>query len=92
MNGEPAADHRPLILDENATDDARMLVQLRKSPQVRILDLRDVLRAELAKVRRPPADLGGPETDRWVYYPWRRTLVGLPGEKTFRAIRLDRNW
>ncbi|MFI7667977.1 Rv1355c family protein [Nocardia sp. NPDC049526] len=91
MNGELTADHRPLILDENATDDARILVQLRKSPQVRILDLRDVLRAELAKVRRPPADLGGPETDRWVYYPWRRTLVGLPGEKTFRAIRLDRN-
>ncbi|WP_062986484.1 Rv1355c family protein [Nocardia anaemiae] len=91
MNGDLTADHRPLILDENATADAQILVQLRKSPQVRILDLRDVLRAELAKVRRPPPDLGGPETDRWVYYPWRRTLVGLPGEKTFRAIRLDRN-
>lgn len=91
MNGDLTADHRPLILDENVIDDAQTLVQLRKSPQVRILDLRDVLRAELVKVRRPPSDLGGPETDRWVYYPWRRTLVGLPGEKTFRAIRLDRN-
>ncbi|MFI6775313.1 Rv1355c family protein [Nocardia sp. NPDC050412] len=91
MNGDLTADHRPLILDENASVDAPILVQLRKSPQVRILDLRDVLRAELAKVRRPPPDLGGPETDRWVYYPWRRALVGLPGEKTFRAIRLDRN-
>ncbi|WP_433199141.1 Rv1355c family protein [Nocardia sp. CA-107356] len=91
MNGDLITDHRPLILDEMAVDDAQLLVQLRKSPQVRILDLRDVLRAELVKVRMPPADLGGPETDRWVYYPWRRTLVGLPGEKTYRAIRLDRN-
>lgn len=87
----PMADHRPLILDETATDDAQILVQLRKWPWVRILDLRDVLRAELDKVRTPPPDLGGPETDRWVFYPWRRTLVGLPGEKTYRAIRLDRN-
>ncbi|MFX0576004.1 Rv1355c family protein [Nocardia nepalensis] len=91
MNGDLPADHRPLILDETTADDAHVLVQLRKSPQVRIHDLRDVLRAELAKVRRPPPDLGGPETDRWVYYPWRRTLVGLPGEETYRAIRLDRN-
>lgn len=87
----PMADHRPLILDETATDHAQILVQLRKWPWVRILDLRDVLRAELDKVRTPPPDLGGPETDRWVFYPWRRTLVGLPGEKTYRAIRLDRN-
>ncbi|WP_433731450.1 Rv1355c family protein [Nocardia sp. CA-129566] len=91
MNGDLTAEHRPLILDEMAVADAQILVQLRKSPLVRIHDLRDVLRAELAKVRRPPADLGGPETDRWVYYPWRRTLVGLPGEKVYRAIRLDRN-
>ncbi|MGY4099771.1 Rv1355c family protein [Nocardia sp. R16R-3T] len=91
MNGDLTADYRPLILDENATYDAQILMQLRKAPQVRILDLRDVLRAELAKVRRPPSDLGGPETDRWVYYPWRRAVVGLPGEKTFRTIRLDRN-
>jgi molybdopterin/thiamine biosynthesis adenylyltransferase/nitroreductase len=93
MNGDPGpvADYRPLILDENAPDDVSILVQLRKSPQVRIVDLRDVLRAELATVRTPPADLDGSESDRWVYYPWRRTLVGLSGERTYRAIRLDRN-
>ncbi|TQM30521.1 Rv1355c family protein [Nocardia bhagyanarayanae] len=93
MNGDPGpgADYRPLILDETVPDEASVLTQLRKSPMIRILDLRDVLHAELRKVHNPPDDHGGPETDRWVYYPWRRTLVGLPGEQTFRAIRLDRN-
>ncbi|MET8777746.1 Rv1355c family protein [Nocardia sp. NPDC004654] len=91
MNGDPGpgADYRPLILDETVPDEASVLTQLRKSPMIRILDLRDVLHAELRKVHNPPQ--GGPENDRWVYYPWRRTLVGLPGEQTFRAIRLDRN-
>ncbi|MEV0030474.1 Rv1355c family protein [Nocardia sp. NPDC050793] len=93
MNGDPGpgADYRPLILDETVPDEASVLAQLRKSPMIRIVDLRDVLRAELDKVHNPPDDVGGPETDRWVYYPWRRTLTGLPGERTYRAIRLDRN-
>ncbi|MEV6429209.1 Rv1355c family protein [Nocardia sp. NPDC051463] len=92
MNGDPGpvADYRPLILDEDAPHDAPILLQLRKSPQVRIVDLRDVLHSELDKVRSRPA-LDEPDPDRWIYYPWRRTLVGLPGERTYRAIRLDRN-
>ncbi|MBF6215290.1 Rv1355c family protein [Nocardia puris] len=93
MNGDPGpgAEHRPLILDENVPDQAQVLVDLRKSPTIRILDLRDALRAELAGVHNPPGDVGGPEQDRWVYYPWRRTLVGLLGERAYRAVRLDRN-
>ncbi|MEV0244989.1 Rv1355c family protein [Nocardia sp. NPDC050712] len=90
MNGDvgPGGDYRPLILDESAPADTAMLTQLRKSPRVRIHDLRDMLRLELGKITNPaPA---APE-DRWVYYPWRRTLVGLLDETSYRAIRLDRN-
>jgi len=35
------------------------------------------------------ADLG--ELPRWVFYPWRRTLVSVLGPTSFRRLRLDRN-
>ncbi|MFC9893635.1 Rv1355c family protein [Nocardia sp. NPDC127579] len=90
MNGDlgPRADFRPLILDESAPADTPMLTQLRKSQLVRIHDLRDVLRQELGTLTNP---ISTEPEDRWVYYPWRRTLVGLLDETSFRAIRLDRN-
>ncbi|WP_194815880.1 Rv1355c family protein [Nocardia sp. XZ_19_385] len=90
MNGDPGpgVDYRPLTLDESAPHDAPMLAQLRKSPRIRILDLRDVLRVELGKITNPVAE---EPSDRWVYYPWRRTVVGLLDEVSYRAIRLDRN-
>ncbi|GAB2644458.1 Rv1355c family protein [Nocardia goodfellowii] len=90
MNGDvgPGVDYRPLILDESAPGDAPMLAQLRKSARIRILDLRDPLRRELGKITNP---IEAEPTDRWVYYPWRRTMVGLLDETSFRALRLDRN-
>ncbi|MEU8896350.1 Rv1355c family protein [Nocardia sp. NPDC048505] len=90
MNGDlgPGVDYRPLILDESAPEDLAVLAQLRKSPRVRIVDLRDMLRLELGKITEPPT---ATSSDRWVYYPWRRALVGLLDEVSYRAIRLDRN-
>jgi len=83
--------YRPLILDEHVPGDAATLTRLRTTPAVGIRDLRDSIRAELSRICAPPTEPEGAEADRWVYYPWRRTLVGLPGPRTFRAIRLDRN-
>ncbi|HLS79637.1 MAG TPA: Rv1355c family protein [Nocardia sp.] len=88
---EAQARYRPLILDENVPDDLAVLARLRATPTVAIRDLRDAIRAELAKLCEPPIDPGDLADERWVYYPWRRTLLGLPGERVFRAIRLDRN-
>lgn len=88
---DTAAGYRPLILDEHAADDAATLTRLRATPTVAVLDLRDSIRAELSRICAPPVEPEGAVADRWVYYPWRRTLVGLPGPRTFRAIRLDRN-
>ncbi|MET7771590.1 Rv1355c family protein [Nocardia sp. NPDC005366] len=84
-------EYRPLILDEADPQDARILAELRNRPHIETIDLRGPLRAEfdrLADAGIPGAD---PESDRWIHYPWRRALIGLPGPRMFRAIRLDRN-
>ncbi|BDT97570.1 Rv1355c family protein [Nocardia sputorum] len=86
-----AADHRPLILDPADPEDARMLAALRDDPRLEFRDLRAALRAELGKMVAPPDIPEGPEADRWIYYPWRAAVIGLPGPRTFRLIRLDRN-
>src|SRR5690606_27276768 len=73
---EAQARYRPLILDENVPDDLAVLARLRATPTVAIRDLRDAIRAELAKLCEPPIDPGDLADERWVYYPWRRTLLG----------------
>ncbi|MGQ4598284.1 Rv1355c family protein [Nocardia sp. R6R-6] len=83
--------HRPVLLDPADPGDARTLAALRDDPRVEFTDLRDLLRAELGKMVAAPNISEGPEADRWVHYPWRATVLGLPGPRTFRAIRLDRN-
>ncbi|MGK8501466.1 Rv1355c family protein [Nocardia asiatica] len=86
-----AADHRPLILDPADPEDARILAALRADPHIEFLDLRESLRAERGKMVAPPEIPEGPEADRWIYYPWRAAVIGLPGPRTYRSIRLDRN-
>ncbi|MGY5307809.1 Rv1355c family protein [Nocardia gipuzkoensis] len=85
------ADHLPLILDPADPEDARILAALRADPHIEFRDLRASLRAERGKMVAAPDIPEGPEADRWIYYPWRAAVVGLPGPRTFRAIRLDRN-
>ncbi|WP_063052602.1 Rv1355c family protein [Nocardia arthritidis] len=85
------AEYRPLILDPADPADARTLEGLRDDPHVELRDLRASLRAERGKMVAAPDIPEGPEADRWIYYPWRAAVVGLPGPRTFRLIRLDRN-
>ncbi|WP_067476768.1 Rv1355c family protein [Nocardia amamiensis] len=85
------APHRPLILDGTDPDDARTLATLRDDRRIEFIDLRRSLRAELGKMVAAPDISEGPEADRWIYYPWRAAVIGLPGRRTFRTIRLDRN-
>ncbi|WP_227999250.1 Rv1355c family protein [Nocardia australiensis] len=87
----PVAQHRPLILDEADPHDAETLAELRNRPYLEFTDLRAVLRAEFDRIFAAKSRGDGPESDRWIYYPWRRAVVGLPGERTFRATRFDRN-
>ncbi|REE96767.1 Rv1355c family protein [Thermomonospora umbrina] len=86
-----AQDHRPLILDPARADDAAVLDDLRSRGDIVVSDLREPIRAELAGLLDLPEVGEGPEHDRWVHYPWRRRVVALPGPRTMRLVRLDRN-
>lgn len=84
-------EYRPLILDPRDSDDERALAGLRGTPHIEFNDLRGLLAAEFGRLNDPPETGEGPADDRWVYYPWRRSVMALPGPRTFHAIRLDRN-
>jgi len=84
-------EYRPLILNPGDPDDERALAGLRSTPHIEINDLRGLLATEFGRLNDPPETAEGPADDRWVYYPWRRSVLVLPGPRTFRAIRLDRN-
>ncbi|MGP4113351.1 Rv1355c family protein [Streptomyces sp. 4N509B] len=83
--------YRPRLLDEADPGDARVLAALRAEPGTVFRDLRAELRAEFAGLAAPPELPEGPEADRFVHYPWRRAVLGLPGPLLLRAVRLDRN-
>ncbi|BDT89119.1 Rv1355c family protein [Nocardia cyriacigeorgica] len=89
--GDPGVEYRPLILDPQHPGDARVLAELRARGDIEFRDLRDLLDREFAELSDPLEREEGPESDRWIYYPWRRRVLGLPGPQTLRAIRLDRN-
>ncbi len=87
----PGEEWRAEVLDRRIPEDAARLDRLRAEPGVVVVDrLAEQLRG-LAAVRAPvPADHRA-EGDRWVHYPWRRTVVRVLGPVSFRALRLDRN-
>ncbi|MEV0297282.1 Rv1355c family protein [Nocardia sp. NPDC050710] len=85
------AEYRPLILDEADPEDARTLAELRARPHTECSDLRGLLRTEFDRIKAGEISAQAAESDRWIYYPWRRALVGLPGPHIFRSVRLDRN-
>ncbi|MGW4353049.1 Rv1355c family protein [Nocardia sp. NPDC004582] len=93
MNNENPAvgEYRPLLLDELNSNDAEQLARLRADPRIEFSDLRDLLRSEFSGLLDPPELSEGPEFDRWIYYPWRRTVIAMPGPQVMRALRLDRN-
>ncbi|MGW0636020.1 Rv1355c family protein [Nocardia salmonicida] len=80
---------RPSVLDDAVPADAAELARIREIPGVSVIDLRPAMRSELARLKgAPDAD---PADDRWVYYPWRSSVVAIVGAAAFRAIRQDRN-
>jgi molybdopterin/thiamine biosynthesis adenylyltransferase len=87
-SGDPS---QALVLDDSVAEDREVLRQLRAQPMVQVLDHLAQQLGELRRLRpRVDSDLLG-ERPRWVYYPWRRSLVSLLGPRSFRALRLDRN-
>jgi molybdopterin/thiamine biosynthesis adenylyltransferase len=80
-----------LVLDAADHTDKAMLDRLRADPAIEFLDHRDAQLEEARKLLPPPDPELVAEPCRWVYYPWRRTVVAVLGPRAFRAVRLDRN-
>jgi molybdopterin/thiamine biosynthesis adenylyltransferase len=79
------------VLDSSDAEDAAVLRNLRSEPGIEFVDGLPAQKSRLERLTPPPqADLLD-EPPRWVFYPWRRTVVGVLGPRAFRHVRLDRN-
>lgn len=91
MNATSGLEYRARIIDESNSKDADFLAALRADRCNEFRDSIDLQVRELeALLPEPAVDLLS-ESHRWIYYPWRRTVIRALGPKGFRALRLDRN-
>ncbi|HEY5881343.1 MAG TPA: Rv1355c family protein [Nakamurella sp.] len=81
----------PEILSDDDANDHERLGALRQDPAVEITDHRSMLAGQLADLYPTTGHDHSQEPGRWVYYPWRRTLIGILGPSSFHRLRLDRN-
>ncbi|MET0966941.1 MAG: Rv1355c family protein [Nakamurella sp.] len=79
-----------LLVDDDPSDQ-QLLSRLRADPLTEVLELRQEMRRQLERLLPSPTTVELAEPARWVFYPWRRTLVSVPGPVSFRRLRLDRN-
>lgn len=84
-------EHSAQILDPTVATDSERLDELRADPTIEVLDNHGRQLASLGALRPQPDTELLDEPGRWVYYPWRRTVVSVLGPRGFRALRLDRN-
>jgi molybdopterin/thiamine biosynthesis adenylyltransferase/nitroreductase len=82
---------RPVVLDMQQRSHREVLQVLREDTSLQILDRYSEQHAQLAELKPAPATSMLDEGQRWVYFPWRRTVVRLLPPKGFTALRLDRN-
>jgi molybdopterin/thiamine biosynthesis adenylyltransferase/nitroreductase len=82
---------RPVVLDVAKRAHREVLQVLREDTSLQVLDRYLDQRAELEALRPPPSQALLEDGQRWVYYPWRRTVVRLLAPRAFAALRLDRN-
>jgi molybdopterin/thiamine biosynthesis adenylyltransferase len=78
-----------IVLNSDDPVDRVRLEELRADARIEFIDNVGQQQAGLRQLR-PPTDVSN-EAIRWVYYPWRRTVVGVLGPRAFRLLRLDRN-
>ncbi|MGC2655739.1 MAG: Rv1355c family protein [Mycobacterium sp.] len=85
------ASNRAQVLDPAEPTDTALLEQLRANPVIEFVDHHGEQLEELRALRPPPDAELIAEPGRWVYYPWRRTVVAVLGPRALRKVRLDRN-
>src|ERR1700712_1093242 len=78
------------ILAESVASDAVRIQQLERVG-VELIDPADAQRSGLLELMPSLPDELRDEPLRWVYYPWRHSMVRILGPAAFRALRTDRN-
>ncbi|CAN3128130.1 Rv1355c family protein [Mycobacterium sp. smrl_JER01] len=79
------------VLDPDQPADRQVLTALRNDPSIAFIDSGARQADTLAGLRPAPSAELTAEPRRWVYYPWRRTVVSVLGPRGFARVRSDRN-
>jgi molybdopterin/thiamine biosynthesis adenylyltransferase len=80
-----------IVLNPDDPADSVLLTELRADTRIEFIDNVRQQQTALQRLRPPPQPDVSAEPIRWVYYPWRRTVVSVLGPRAFRLLRLDRN-
>lgn len=88
---DDAARCNGIVLNSEDPVDKDLLQKLRADARIEFIDNVHQQQAGLQRLRPPPQPAVSAEPIRWVYYPWRRTVVSVLGPRAFRLFRLDRN-
>lgn len=79
------------VLVETDPHDLHLLTELRADSGIEFIDTSELQRNELRGLLPAPDPETLAEPTRWVYYPWRRTVIALLGPLGCGAARLNRN-
>ncbi|MCZ4518168.1 Rv1355c family protein [Rhodococcus ruber] len=82
---------QPVIFDKTDAAQCAALKELEQDTSLTFLDERETQRNGLRTLLPSPEQSLLDENDRWVYFPWRKTVVAVLGPMSFRHLRLDRN-
>ncbi|UXA09897.1 Rv1355c family protein [Mycobacterium sp. SMC-8] len=80
-----------VVLDPDDTADQETLRSLRQDPAIIFLDRSAQQADTLARLLPAPEPELTAEPRRWVHYPWRRTVIGMLGPRSYARVRSDRN-
>ncbi|MFT4394558.1 Rv1355c family protein [Gordonia lacunae] len=65
--------------------------ELTAEPSLIVSDITESTSRALDELRPPAEPALRTESPRFAHFPWRNALVKIPGPRTFRRLRLDRN-
>ena len=82
---------RALVLDVATRGHREVLRVLREDSSLQVLDRLEEQREQLSQILPTPTKRMMEEGSRWVYYPWRKSVVRLLAPRAFSTLRLDRN-
>jgi hypothetical protein len=83
--------HAAVMLRDDRDDGRAALARLRSRSDVVVMDRFADFGKDLDSLLPPLSDTERAEPSQWAWYPWRRTVVSVPGPVNFRRLRLDRN-